>query len=195
MPPILFSQFSYFRPRQEPLVGTASESQGKVSLGLDKRPIDQSIHQVENAVCNHFYVLSLARKQVSLQNVAGVDPQGLFRIHFLEPIEQWKQCGLVLRFHGIPAQNRTTRNIRSTASFQYLICFYLSKFITVVKIPCRFVETTRTMITATADEQRYSNAVAICGITHLNVTVLHRLDMGFTVHYIFESALVHCIAR
>jgi hypothetical protein len=173
MPPFLFPQFGDFRPRQKPLVATASESQGKVSLGLDKRPVDQSIHQVENAVCDHFYVLSLPLEQVLFEDVPSEHPKRLVRTLCLEPSEETKEASLVLFLERFAAYDGETIDVRLLASLDDFVLLDGSKFLAEIEVPRLRIETTRTMVAATADEKADSAAFAVNDTHEVDITVVH----------------------
>jgi hypothetical protein len=173
MPPFLFPQFGDFRPRQKPLVATASESQGKVSLGLDKRPVDQSIHQVENAVCDHFYVLSLSLEQVLFEDVPSEHPKRLVRTLCFEPREESNKASLILFLKRFTANDRDPINVWFLASLDDFILFDWSELLAEVEIPSLRIETTGTVITTTADEKADSAAFAVNDTHEVNVTVVH----------------------
>ena len=148
----------------DPLVFGAAEGQADIFFLQHEFSVHQDVQTGEHFV-RTFASGAAFGKQVALQGIAGIAPDGFLWEPFPHPSEEGKQGTLICRLKGLAAeQGESVDIIRSQPGQDPLLRFFVER-LSVGKIPGFGIEAFFTMMGTTGNEEGDPNSLSVCNIT------------------------------
>ena len=145
-------------------------------LGLHKAAVHQHIQQAQQLVGDFAPGVAGDRPGQLLPGVAGVAPDRLFGVEGLEVADKGKKLPLVLRLHGLAAQQGDAGDIVRLAGGENFVADGLIKGLAVIEIPCHLIEAAGAVVPAARDEHTGAHAGPVGNVVILNCSKIHDIS-------------------